>query len=143
VRYEVSAEIDAPLDRVWSVLTDVERMPEWNSAMTQVKRLDQGPFAVGSAVRIKQPRLPAAVWRVFELTPQRSFSWRANAGGLTTNAGHLLATAPSGGTEVTLTLGSNGLLAPLVSLLTSALTRRNMDAELRGLKARSEDHHGS
>jgi uncharacterized membrane protein len=138
VRYEVSAEIDAPPELVWSVLTDVARMPEWNSSMTLVERLDQGPFAVGSSVRIKQPRLPTAVWRVVELTPQRSFSWKTTASGVTTDAGHVLATALSGGTDVTLTLGLNGLLAPLVGLLTSALARRYVDMELEGLKARSE-----
>lgn len=75
MRYEVSADIAAAAERVWSVLVDVERMPMWTSSMTRVERLDGGPFGMGSRVRIKQPRLPVAVWRVCELTPLSSFSW--------------------------------------------------------------------
>ncbi len=88
LRYVLSAEIDAPLERVWSVLTDVERMPAWSTSMTQVERLDQGPFTVGSTVRIKQPRPPMAVWRVIELTRQHSYSWRTTAARVTADAGH-------------------------------------------------------
>lgn len=138
VRYEVSEDIDAPLERIWSVLTDVESMPEWTSSMTHVRRLDQGVLAVGSTVRIKQPWLPAAVWRVCELTPMRSFSWTATSGGMTTTAGHALTTGSGRATTVTLTIRQNGLLAPFVGLLTAALTRRYVNAEMQGLKLRSE-----
>ncbi len=138
VQYEVSDDIDAPIEQIWSVLTDVERMPEWTSSMTHARRLDQGPLAVGSTVRIKQPRLPAAVWRVRELTPMRSFSWTATSGGITTDARHALATGSGRTTTVTFTIRQSGLLAPLVGLLTAALTRRYVNAELQGLKSRSE-----
>jgi len=52
MRYTVSADIAAPAERVWAVLSDVERMPAWTSSMTSVERLDPGPLRVGSSVRI-------------------------------------------------------------------------------------------
>ncbi len=140
MRYEVSADIAAAAERVWSVLVDVERMPMWTSSMTRVERLDGGPFGMGSRVRIKQPRLPVAVWRVCELTPLSSFSWATTSGGVTTCAGHTLA-GGGRGVRVTFTVEQNGLLAPLVGLLTAALTRRYVNAELNGLKLRSESRH--
>lgn len=139
MRYEVSAVVNASFQRVWSVLTDVERMPEWTSSLTRVQRLDDGPLTVGSTVRIKQPRLPVALWRVVELTAERSFLWATTSGGVTTQAGHTLTAGPEAATVVTFTVRQSGLLAPLVGLLTGALTRRYVTTELRGLKSVAEN----
>lgn len=138
MRYEVSTPIEAPPERVWSVLTDVESMPAWTPSMTEVQRLDSGPLAVGSTVRITQPRLPAAVWRVTELTPLRGFSWSTTSAGVTTTGGHILSGDGGSPTVVTFTIEQRGLLAPLVGLVPRSLTRRYVDAELLGLKSRCE-----
>jgi uncharacterized protein YndB with AHSA1/START domain len=134
VEYEVAIEIAAPPERVWAVLVDVERWPEWTSTMTGVRRLDRGPFGMGSAARVKQPRLPATAWRVTRFEPGRSFSWTARGPGMRTEAGHRLAPGSAGSVTVTLTIRQSGLLAAPLGWLMSRLTRRYLDTEGQSLK---------
>ena len=84
----VTVSIDAPPEKVFAVLCDVERWPEWTSTMTGVERLESGPFAVGSSARVRQPRLRPAVWQVTEFENQRNFTWAARSPGLCMTAGH-------------------------------------------------------
>ena len=50
-----SITIDAPIEVVWSVFTDVERWPTWASSFTSVELID-GPMRLGAKARIRQPR---------------------------------------------------------------------------------------
>jgi uncharacterized membrane protein len=137
MRYEVRVDIAAGEDVVWAVLVDVERWPEWTSSIRRVQRLDEGSFDVGSRVRIVQPMLPPAVWRVTTFAPGRGFAWTSRATGLTTVADHRIAAA-SDGVVVTLSIAQDGPLAGLFGALSGRLTRRYVDTEARGLKARCE-----
>ena len=80
-RYEV--EIRVPPSRVWSVLLDVERWPEWTTSVTRIQRMEVGPISMGSRARIWQPRLRPAVWCVTSLDEKRRiFAWTTRAFGL-------------------------------------------------------------
>ncbi len=136
--YETSIMIDAAPERVWAVLTDVERWPEWTASMQKVVSEDKGPLAVGSKVRIKQPRVPAVTWEVSELEPGRSFTWTATAPGVTTVAEHRLAALGPSTVEVHLGIRRSGPLAGVVSAVSAALTRRYVAMEAKGLKERCE-----
>ena len=76
-------EINASPARVWSVLLDVERWPEWTSSVTSARRLEFGPLALGSRTRIVQPRLSSATWKVTSFDEKkRAFAWTARSIGL-------------------------------------------------------------
>ena len=130
--------IDAPIDTVWAVYSDVERWPEWTASVTSVELLDGGPLGAESRARIKQPRFPSLVWTVTELVPGRTWTWVARSPGARTTAIHLLEGAADGRTRVTQTIDQRGILGVLVGLLTKRLTRRDLALEAAGLRQRVE-----
>ncbi|MGW5052986.1 SRPBCC family protein [Actinokineospora sp. NPDC004072] len=129
--------IDADPARVWAIFTRVEEWPDWTASVVSATRLDPGPLAVGTRVRIKQPKLPTTVWTATELTEGRSWTWVATGPGVRTTAVHLV--EPHGeGSKVTLRLRQEGWLGALVGRLTAGLTDRYLAMEAEGLKSRAE-----
>ena len=135
MRFEATIDVAASAQLLFEVYTDVERWPEWTASVTSVERLDQGPLSVGSRARIKQPRLPAAVWEVTEVVAGHSFTWMARVRGLSLQAVMSSPRQPVGAGQVTASLEQAGLLGPLLGFLTKQLTNRYLHIELRGLKA--------
>jgi hypothetical protein len=130
--------IDAPIDAVWAVYSDVERWPEWTASVTSVELLDGPPLDSTSRARIKQPRFPSLVWTVTELAPGRTWTWVTHSPGATTTATHLLERLADGRTRVTQTIDQRGVLGALVGRLTKRLTRRYLAMEGAGLRQRVE-----
>jgi uncharacterized protein YndB with AHSA1/START domain len=138
MRYVVETGIAAPPERIWAVLVDVERWPEWTRSMRRVRRLDGGELAVGSLARVEQPGLPPTVWRVTTLEPSRGFAWSARSLGVASLADHRLTVLPDGTVRVALSIEQTGFLAPVVRALAGSTIRRYMRMEADGLKRRSE-----
>ena len=136
--FSLTVDIRATPQRVWAVLSDVEDWPEWTPSVRSVERLDGGPFAVGSRVRIRQPKLLPAVWRITSIEKGRAFTWVTASPGLSVTARHVVEATPDG-SRVTLSIRFEGLLAPLVALLTHRLTNRYLGLEGAGLKRRGEE----
>ncbi len=135
----ITVEIDAPPERVWDVMTDVGRWPEWTGTVTSVARLDGGPLRLGSRARLEQPKLPPTEYVVTELEPGRSFTWEATSPGVRITARHDVDALPGGGTQVRLTVEQAGPLGTVMGrLFFKGLTDRYLAAEAAGLKARSE-----
>ncbi len=139
---EERIDIAAPSQRVWAVMIDVERWREWTPTITSVERLDGGAFGVGSRARIRQPKLPTAVWTVSALEPGRFFEWRSVAPGVTSVAGHRAEPSGGGATRVTLTLSWSGWLAWLIRLIYGKLARRYVRTEAESLKRWCEQRAG-
>ncbi|MGO8789991.1 MAG: SRPBCC family protein [Terriglobia bacterium] len=134
----ITVDIQAPPDRVWAVLCDVERWPEWTATTTSVQRLDTGPLAVGSRARLLQPKLRPAVWEVTELDEGTgSFIWVTRSPGVQVTGRHLVE-ENKGGSRVTLSIQFAGILGPLVALLYRSLNQRYIAIEAEGLRKRCE-----
>jgi uncharacterized membrane protein len=132
--FSITVDIPAPQPRVWSVMVDVERWPEWTASISHVKRLSPGPLHVGSRVRIHQPKFPPAFWRVTELKPGASFTWVSRAPGVRVTARHT-AEAIEIGSRVTLSIHYEGWLGAWLGQWTRNLNERYLVMEATGLKA--------
>ncbi|MBI2760298.1 MAG: SRPBCC family protein [Chloroflexi bacterium] len=135
---ERTIDINAPYAQVWAIMADVERWPEWTASIKSVDLLEQGFFTSGSRARVRQPRLPTAVWTVTALQPDRSFEWQNASPGLKSRAVHSVESTGPDTSRVTLSIDWSGPLAPIIRLLYGGLSRRYVDTEASGLKRRAE-----
>jgi uncharacterized protein YndB with AHSA1/START domain len=81
-----AVEIDAPPERVWDVVGDVTRMPEWSPELRRLRLLGTGPVRVGSTM-LGLNRRGWVAWPttsvVTRLEPGRAVAWRTRESGAT------------------------------------------------------------
>jgi uncharacterized protein YndB with AHSA1/START domain len=120
LRISASVEIDASPSRVWDVVGDVTRMPEWSPELRRLKLLGRGPARVGSTL-LGLNRRGWVAWptssTIIRLEPGHAVAWRTRESGATWTY-ELEGT--SGGTRLTgrrdlpaFTLGTT-VLAPVI-----------------------------
>jgi carbon monoxide dehydrogenase subunit G len=135
--YERTIDINATPERVWAVMTDIERWPEWTTSVRSARRIDDGPLAVGSRADMDLEGAPPSTWTVTTLEAGRSFAWTTSARGVPSVATHTVE-PHDGGSRVRLGIEAASLLATLFSPWISRVFRRNVDREAEGLKAYCE-----
>jgi uncharacterized protein YndB with AHSA1/START domain len=135
--FETSIDIAAPPERVWRVLSNIERWPEWTRSMSSVQRLDAEPLRAGSRARVKQPRLASALFEITSWHPPHGFDWVTGNAMVTAIAKHAIAPT-AGGSRVTLSVTFSGPLSRLIGWLYGSLTQRYVQMEAEGLKRESE-----
>ncbi len=138
---DCAIDIDAPATLVWDVFSDVERWPEWTASVTSLEALDGPGLAIGKRFEIKQPRLPRLVWEVTALDEGRSWTWEQRSPGGRTVAVHEVH-AVGDRAQVKQRLDQQGPIGSLIGRMMRGTTRRYLDLEARGLKARSEQRSG-
>ena len=139
--YETSFEIDAPASRVWRVLTDLDRYPEWNPQITRAT----GTIAEGGrlALQLTFPGRPVMdVTAVIEQArPETLLTWR----------GHLVApwlfegyrkfeieALGPGRASVTHLEDIHGLLGPVFALFMGGPVEQSHRRLNEALRARAE-----
>lgn len=132
-RFAQTMTIDAPVDAIWPVLSDVVRWAEWTPTILKVEPLTETPLAVGRRYRVTQPRSQPLVYEVTSLEPGRGFSWRATAPGVVVTADHNLANKGAG-TELELVFAYGGALGSLLGIVFAGLTARYLRTEAEQLK---------
>jgi uncharacterized membrane protein len=137
MRFDHSVTVQAPPERVWAIFSDVAKWPEWTSTVDSVERLDEGRIHVGARTRIRQPKLPVAIWEVTEVVEGEYFEWVSRAPGIKTTGGHRVTVTPEG-TVATSTIIQEGPLGWVFGKLYAGLTRRYIAIEGESLKKVSE-----
>lgn len=141
--YQTSFEVDAPAERVWDVLTRLDRYGEWNPQIPMA----QGAVKQGSAIRLRlalsgRPSMEFSA-TVEEARPRSLLTWR----------GHVLAPwffegyrrfeispIDEGKVAVTHIEDVHGLFAPIFSVLMGTPVRKSQAALNEALQSRAE--HG-
>jgi uncharacterized membrane protein len=138
MRFENSVEIEAPQQRVWDVLSDLEAWPQRIETVDVVELLTPPPITRGSRVRLKQPKLPEGTWDITIWNAPSYFEWTQKTSGITTVAGHRVEALGEARARLTLTLDMRGLLIPIIGLFYKGLTNRYMNLEAQGMKRAAE-----
>jgi hypothetical protein len=136
--FSTTIDIDAPAERVWEVMSDIDRWHEWTPSICSIKRLHSAPFAVGTEAVVRQPKFPPALWKITAVEPGRNFTWVSSGPGIRAVARHWI--EPVGDkSRAGLSLDFHGLFGGLLGRMTKNITERYLAFEARGLKARSEN----
>jgi uncharacterized membrane protein len=135
MRYETSTTTTAEPDRLWAVLSDVEKWPEWIEVYQEVRREDAGPLAVGGRAHVKQKGLAGGDWTVTELEEGRRFVWESRQPGVRLVGRHAVTAEPGGGSRLDLGFEMTGALSGVMSALLSGKVRRYVDLECARLSA--------
>jgi hypothetical protein len=120
-------------------MVDVETWPTWASQFERLERLDAGPLALGSRVRVRPKGMPAAVWKVFEYEEGHSFTWASSlAPGVRIIGGYIL-TGDGDATDAEFWLDAEGALGSLLApVLRRTVFSRNTRSATEGLKRHME-----
>ena len=138
MHFERSIDIDAPQQRVWDVLSDIEGWPQTIDTVETVELLTPAPLGKSSRVRLKQPKLPEGVWDVTVWDAPSYFEWTQKANGATSVAGHRVEALGKGRARLTLTLEMRGLLISVVGRFYKGLTEDYIAREAEGMKRVAE-----
>ncbi len=109
----VRATIRATPERIWSLLTDAEAFPSWNSTVTRI----QGQIAEGQKLAIEVPAAPGRVFkpRVSQMTPGRSMIWSDGMAPMFKGVRTFTLTPGSdGSTEFAMKEEFSGLMLPMI-----------------------------
>jgi uncharacterized membrane protein len=138
MQFEKSVEINAPQQRVWDVLSDLEGWPQRIETVDVVEVLTPPPVSKGGRVRLKQPKLPEGTWDVTTWHAPSYFEWTQKTGGNTSIAGHRVEALDEDRARLTLTLEMRGFLIPVIALFYKGLVNRYMNLEAEGMKRAAE-----
>ena len=75
LQYEASIDIAAPAERVWSVLVDTAKWPEWDPTCERI----EGQVALGSTVKAFTKMAPGRAFpvKVAELDEPKKMTWQS------------------------------------------------------------------
>jgi carbon monoxide dehydrogenase subunit G len=138
MRFEEAVEVEAPGQRVWEVLSDIEAWPRVVRTVEAAEAVTPPPLTVGSIVRLRQPKLPEGQWDITAWDPPVSFELTQKTGGVTSVASHRVDAIGEGRSRLTLTLEMRGLMVAIVGLFYKKLTQSYLEQEAQDLKRAAE-----
>jgi len=113
MKFESSVEINAPVEKVWTLVDNLEEWPQWMPSIKKIERVSKGPLTVGSqlSVTAKVSRLTVKLlMTITEFVSERAVVMEGKALGTKLTRFYTLEPA-NGKTRVTIGGEVSGLLA--------------------------------
>jgi uncharacterized protein YndB with AHSA1/START domain len=130
---EARSLIDAPPERVWHVLTDIDAWPEWQSRVSRAQL--EGPLEPGSTFRFKAGMSIVSTLRAVE--PPYRVAWEGRALGIYARHRWTLERT-DGGTRVETAESFEGVLVRLLRPVMQRSLKKALDRGLAELKEDTE-----
>jgi carbon monoxide dehydrogenase subunit G len=147
-RTSLTRQVNAPVESVWAVLTDIPGSAQTLSGITRIEMLTEGPYDVGTRWRETRTMMGKAetveMW-VSEVVPLRSTTIKALQGGADYTT--VFALAPVGsGTLLTMTFGAQivdsttaaRIMMGLFGKIGLSITRKALAKDLADIAAKAE-----
>lgn len=141
MRVRAEVEVDAPVERVWEVLTDLAAYPDWNPFTRRVESSLEPGAPVHLHTRLRRERLAHRVEFVTAIEPPTRLCWGAHIGArflLLAERCQVLTRLDGGRTRYVTEDTISGLLTPLVMTFWGEPMRRGFSEMALALKARAE-----
>lgn len=136
-KFESSIQIDAPVEKVWTLIDKLEEWPQWMPSIKKIERISKEPLQKGSrlSVTAKVSRLTLKLlMTITEFIPQRRVILEGKALGTRLRRFYILEPV-NGKTKVTVGGEVSGTLAWLASRGGQAIS----DEIVQALKKRIEE----
>jgi uncharacterized protein YndB with AHSA1/START domain len=138
--------IDAPAEKVFAILTDVEKLPERIPDIIRVEKLTPGPVAIGT--RFKETRKMFGKEATEEMTfttfePNQAYTLGAYSCGTRYTVPHRLTTLPDGKTELQLTFETRAeslfakVMSPMLFFMKGMMVKK-IQADLDAIRKACE-----
>ena len=137
VSSQAQIEIATPADRVWELLSGVDRWPKWNSLVQQA--VLTGPFQPGSIFKWKSKGVTVTS-TLQEVTPNQRLTWTGKAFG--TRAIHTWEIVETGnGVELRTAESFDGWLPKSMPRTMQRTLDETLPAWLKAIKSEAERNH--
>jgi hypothetical protein len=134
---QAQIEIATPADRVWALLSEVDRWPTWNPLVQHA--VLSGPFQPGSAFKWKSKGL-TVISTLQEVTPNGRLTWTGKAFG--TRAIHTWEIVETDkGVELRTEESFDGWLPKLMPKTMQRTLDETLPAWLKAIKSEAERNH--
>jgi uncharacterized protein YndB with AHSA1/START domain len=79
VKFEASVMIDRPIEEVWKFITDLSKLPKWNTEILEAKQTSAGPLGVGTTLQVRSSNMVENA-KVIEYEPGRKCAFEFTSG---------------------------------------------------------------
>lgn len=138
---EASADIDAPIEQVWQILTDFESYPDWNPFTVSVETRFEPGRPVIMEVALMPPKTMRQVEFINVIEAPRRIAWGYVMGHrsiLQANRYQILEPLAEGRCRYRTVDYFSGTMVPLMMATMGNKVKAGFEGVARGLKARAE-----